>query len=331
MNLINTPYKYRPTDQARYLEHQRSFSLEEYVHTQFAQKRISRPIINWGYLPVYWTQLEGNLRARSKILRKWFGTTSRSVKALNEFVEQTLNSASNPVFTVVQHDDGLHFHKNLNIGERLLTFSAGGCGDIPIPLLCDARPSPFSQLQYLASFKGVIEHPVHSYPFRKALLKIADEDHIRIFDTSVSSNKSSSPDYIELMAGSEFSLCPRGYGRTSFRLYESFQQGVIPVYVHDGAPWLPYSDEIDWERIAFFIHYDNIHELPDFLRSIPDDIKNRMRENAELVFRRYFTLAGMHAYIERKMHSMNGLDLDSARAKAAVLREYCPRDLFIAK
>ena len=33
------------------------------------------------------------------------------------------------------------------------------------------------------------------------------------------------------MRDSLFSLCPRGYGPTSFRLYESIQLGSIPVYI----------------------------------------------------------------------------------------------------
>ena len=329
MVLIKIPHKYRPRDQARYLRLQRSFGIEEYVYSQFAHQNTSRCITSWDYLPVYWTHIEGNLRTRSKIRRKWFGTTSRTFKALNDFVEQTLDVVNNPVFTVVQHDEGLLLHKHLKIGEKLFTFSAGGCGDIPIPLLCDARPPPLCEQQHLASFKGVIDHPVHSYPYRQALLEIAEEDGIEIIDTFTSSNKSASVDYIELMAGSSFSLCPRGYGRTSFRLYESFQQGVIPVYIHDGAPWLPYTEEIDWAEIAIFVHYEKIHELPDFLRSIPENVKRRMRNAAQCLFRRYFTFAGMHAYIERKMESLDGLDIATARAQVAILRDYCPRDLFV--
>jgi len=32
---------------------------------------------------------------------------------------------------------------------------------------------------------------------------------------------------------SKFALCPRGYGKTSFRIQEALQYGAIPVYISD--------------------------------------------------------------------------------------------------
>ena len=57
--------------------------------------------------------------------------------------------------------------------------------------------------------------------------------------------------FVELMSRSVFALCPRGYGRTSYRMYEALQLGCIPVYIHD-EPWLPYADELDWRRVRRF-------------------------------------------------------------------------------
>ena len=34
----------------------------------------------------------------------------------------------------------------------------------------------------------------------------------------------------QIMSKSYFSICPRGYVSTSFRLYESIQAGIVPVY-----------------------------------------------------------------------------------------------------
>jgi hypothetical protein len=38
-------------------------------------------------------------------------------------------------------------------------------------------------------------------------------------------------DWQELIQDSEFQLCPRGKGPTSYRLYESLQAETIPIYI----------------------------------------------------------------------------------------------------
>ena len=58
--------------------------------------------------------------------------------------------------------------------------------------------------------------------------------------------------FVELMSRSVFALCPRGYGRTSYRMYEALQLGCIPVYIHDES-WLPYADELDWREFAVLV------------------------------------------------------------------------------
>ncbi|WCJ59684.1 exostosin family protein [Fontisphaera persica] len=44
-------------------------------------------------------------------------------------------------------------------------------------------------------------------------------------------------DYLEIMGKSLFSLCPRGVGLSSIRLFESMEMGVAPVIIADD--WLP--------------------------------------------------------------------------------------------
>jgi hypothetical protein len=38
---------------------------------------------------------------------------------------------------------------------------------------------------------------------------------------------------MQVMAAAMLQLAPRGSGRTSFRLYEALQLGLIPVYIWD--------------------------------------------------------------------------------------------------
>jgi hypothetical protein len=44
------------------------------------------------------------------------------------------------------------------------------------------------------------------------------------------------------MADSQSSLVPRGFGRTAYHLMETLQMGLVPIYVYDDTPWVPYAD-----------------------------------------------------------------------------------------
>jgi hypothetical protein len=51
------------------------------------------------------------------------------------------------------------------------------------------------------------------------------------------------------MCDTKFSLCPRGFGRTSYRLAETILAGRIPVFEYSDQLWVPYRDLFN--RIGF--------------------------------------------------------------------------------
>ena len=91
---------------------------------------------------------------------------------------------------------------------------------------------------------------------------------------------------------SEFCLCPRGYGKSSFRLYESMQLGAIPVYVSD-KHFLPWEKELDWTKFCVIVKENEIENIPQILRSISLEQKQEMRENAQKIYDEYFSLEGV--------------------------------------
>ena len=85
------------------------------------------------------------------------------------------------------------------------------------------------------------------------------------FVQNISSNGVSKKDsklFRKIVSSSTFSLCPRGFGPTSFRLYESLQLNSIPIYVSDEFV-LPYSDKIEWEKLCLLINLDEIHTIEE--------------------------------------------------------------------
>jgi hypothetical protein len=105
----------------------------------------------------------------------------------------------------------------------------------------------------------------------------------------------------DVMARSTFSLCPRGLGRTSFRLYEALAVGSIPIYIWDDIEWLPYRDEFDWSEIAISINVTDLEQLPEIIDSYSAEKIARMQRRIASLYQDYFTLAGACNQIVRQV------------------------------
>jgi hypothetical protein len=102
----------------------------------------------------------------------------------------------------------------------------------------------------------------------------------------------SGPHWRDVMARSTFSLCPRGLGRASFRLYEALSVGSIPIYLWDDVEWLPYRDQLDWTEFSLSLPVSRIGDLPEMLRSLAPDRIARMQRRIAQVYDSHFTLPG---------------------------------------
>jgi Exostosin family len=71
--------------------------------------------------------------------------------------------------------------------------------------------------------------------------------------------------YVEIMRRSSFVLCPRGYGSSSFRLFEALKMGRVPVVLSDAwiAPVGP-----DWASCALFVPEADVERLPHLLERL---------------------------------------------------------------
>ena len=103
-------------------------------------------------------------------------------------------------------------------------------------------------------------------------------------------NKSELDNFIDVTSRSKFTLCPRGYGKQSYRFSETIQLGSIPIYIYDNDPYLPFSNEIDYEDFSIVLNIENIHMLDDILKSKSDFEISSMIERGKEVYNEYFTL-----------------------------------------
>lgn len=79
---------------------------------------------------------------------------------------------------------------------------------------------------------------------------IADTSSADFFGERTDNVEEQKRKYAEVMTRSQFILCPRGAGTSSFRIFETLAAGRVPVIVSDG--WVPPRGP-DWSRCAVFI------------------------------------------------------------------------------
>src|SRR5690348_17280570 len=125
--------------------------------------------------------------------------------------------------------------------------------------------------KYLASFVG----SKRTHPVREKLFKFGRDD-IYVKDTSNYGQRITyhgSPterarfwaEYADSIADAKFSLCPRGRGTGSIRLFESMKMGRACVVLSDD--WQP-NDGVDWSEFAIFVPEKEVDRVPGILEQL---------------------------------------------------------------
>lgn len=265
--------------------------MEEYFLEYMKKKNLKYDKSGRLYLPILWTNFQ---------IEDWFQSQKDFMQTiLDKYIEE--NKCSNGYFTVVQMDDG----PLLKLPENTMVY--GACnGNIYLPLiyqdinntLVNYPKKSFSEKNIFASFVGCLTHDV-----RKYIVHILNNNkNFKLMiknDWSPDVNKTHQDNFIENTINSKFTLAPRGYGRSSFRFFEVFQLGSIPIYVWDDIEWLPYKDIIDYSKICISIHVSEMHKLEEILLNI-DEIKyNQMLDEYHKI-KHIFELEFMCEYVVTK-------------------------------
>jgi len=277
---FNCPNKdtYPPFKKGLYLE---EYFFQKAQHAGLNLKR--------KYIPVKWTnfQIEG-----------WFQSRKHEMQQLlDEWVRN--NPSENGYFTLVQYDDG----PLLDLPANTLIY--GACsGNIPIPLiyqdvnntLANIPKKSFAEKSVLCSFVGNITGNNVQPNVREIMKHTLEKTPNFIFYNSGGWTPSVNADlqkkFVNITINSKFVLAPRGYGRGSFRFFECFQLGSIPVYLWNDVEWLPFKNLIDYDKLCVSIHISQINKLEARLLSITQEEYNSMFTYYETV-KHLFDLEGM--------------------------------------
>jgi len=257
-----------------------------YFEKYFYQYMLKHPKLFHRYIPIFWT--ENQIPSLTREMHE------KRQAAVNTLVKEPL------YFTVVQHDDGIMATRLPNT----VVFGMGGVGHIPLPLTYE-NPELFKAYQNVpktifCSFMGSLTHPcrmqackqLHNKP--NVVLKV----HPWTNDVPQENQKA----FLDIMSKSRFTLAPRGYGKSSFRMYEAFHLQSIPVYIYD-EPWLPYRGLLDWKKLAILVHVSEIPHLYETLTKVTDSQVESMLAYYE-EHKHLFTFEGMSEYIVKKMEEL---------------------------
>ena len=294
MNLLNNPLFYCKNKDT-YPPFKKGLYLEEYF-LQFVKDNYSTTnnnnennILKRKYIPALWTnfQIEG-----------WFPSQQKNMQQLlNQWVVN--NPSPTGYFTIVQYDDAC----KLTLPNNTIVY--GACsGDIPIPLIYEdinntldnIDKKSFKEKALLCSFVGNITSNAVLPNVRKVMMdKFSNNPNFKMIDsggwTAIVKEKNQKM-FIDITVNSKFAFAPRGYGRSSFRFFECFQLGTIPIYIWNDKNWLPFQDVIDYNKLCICIHISEIDNLEKRLESISEKEYSDMFSYYEEI-KHLFTLKGM--------------------------------------
>tara|TARA_R100000231_G_scaffold43851_1_gene37952 strand:- start:2964 stop:3842 length:879 start_codon:yes stop_codon:yes gene_type:complete len=281
MKVVDVPEKFIPTSNLKYPPHQDlSKSIEPRAFDFFSDKDEIKS--EYAYLPVQWNAFHLN-NGYGKILQP-----------LQDYLDALVNEYPNQKwFTITQYAGG-----TLVKVDNCRIFSTGGGFNSPlginstyepIPLICDPHPGePVNDKKYKVGFAGRLDtHPIRQVMYEK--LKKFD-DYKFYIDTNWKPDRF--VDFREILYNSIFALAPRGYGPTSFRLYEAIEMECIPIYIGDDF-WLPFEKEIDWKKLSLLIKHDEIDTIPERVNYLIDsgEYKNYL-EYGKIIHEKFFTWNG---------------------------------------
>ena len=287
MNKINEPLFYINTSIV-YPPFKNGLYMEEYFLNYMEKNNKIYDKNGRLFIPSLWTNFQ--------IERLFYIKKQFMQQKMNEYIKN--NHCENGYFIVVQMDDG----PLLKIPENTLIY--GACfGNIPLPLIYQDNNNTlitqpiksFNEKQLLCSFIGSNTHNVRS----KCIEKLEHNINFSLYVNNGWTNnieKDKQDNFINITLNSKFSLAPRGYGRSSFRFFEIFQLGTIPIYIWDDIEWLPYKEILDYDKFCISINISQIENLENILLNIDETQYNNMKEEYEKI-KYMFELEYMCKYI----------------------------------
>lgn len=288
MNMLETPFMVKTNHE--YPPNNKTI-FEEYFYNWFIG---NKPLTNKIYLPIFWTNY---------YISKGYAT--QDISEINIFLDSI--DKNKEYFTIIQWDDGIvnpFPYSNIYVfgqggggGKSSEELFNGTIGDYPIPLNCQSNPNIKTQNKDIfASFIGVIYG--RNNWIREKLHDNLKNKNGYLFENSISYDA-----FSNVMSRSIFSLCPRGYGATSFRICEALQHESIPVYISD-KPWIPFNDIINFNDYGVLIDSKDIEKIDEILKNISEEEIYKKLNLGKQIYNDYYSFEGCSSKIINKLNNL---------------------------
>lgn len=234
------------------------------------------------YLPVQWTGYH---------VTHNYGNDKKAVASLQGYIDGL--DRSKKYYTICQFDLGCMVDfKDLDI---LVFGMAGGRIDYCLPLLCMPHKFEFDNPKTLfANFIGRKTHPVRE----KVIEGLRHRQGCYVSEASHDLSA-----YCSIISSSLFTIAPRGFSSTSFRVLEALQYGSIPVIVTDEL-LVPHGARIfDY---AIVIPNNEAEYIYDILQEVGEDEIKELQSKLKYYFEFYFTYSSNKRLISERLKNDNG-------------------------
>ena len=186
--------------------------------------------------------------------------------------------------TVNGNDDGIEgrsLDRNI-VPDNLLIISPDGRGHIPTLLfLREYNPRDFNistDYQYDAMFLGSYSHRIRIQMVGTFRSQLGSKFYYR-------NNIKWQTEYEK----AKFILCPRGYGRNSFRFAEVLQTGRVPVFFYNDVKWVPYDGFLNWSSFSIIANISDMNSVIDQIKNTSPEQIVEMRKTIHSLYEEYFT------------------------------------------
>ena len=220
---------------------------------------------DWHFLPAFWT--------------RWHLNHDYAKQGREELQREVDRVVIDPAktFTVCQYDDG----PLVDLGNAPV-FLASRQSQVghDIPLLCAAHRAPrrAPRTRYRAAFVGRL----WTHALRQEMADaLEDRQDVLIYDGDRSTRF-----FVRRLLSAEIALCPRGYGGSSFRLFEAMQMARPPLLLSD-VDTRPFRRVLPWDDFSFYAA--RASDLPRLIDERSSDELAEMGRRAHRVWREELT------------------------------------------
>ena len=170
---------------------------------------------------------------------------------------------------------------------------------LTIPYIDYAKPIENKAKSYTYCFVGWDCHPVRSAIF--SVLSGSSVIKRERFHYNSRNKEKEEQEYMDILAQSTFSLCPRGKAPSSMRFWESLRAGSIPILISDNVI-LP---EYDWNSCIFRLSEKQVLDNPSIINQawwqINKQQRREMSKNCIKAYNHFFSLPSLYSYINTKL------------------------------